>query len=557
MNEFCAQHQSSKRLLAKFRLKKSLSIVSIGVLLCFAPLTSFSKGQISIINTSSEDATPSEYVKNGTTYRWGQGKNLKAESFVYNGKTLKYKTNVSRVVLRRVDNNNSSGTPCGLFAETTGEPNSYQASYPGDSNGNCRLGQVMSGPILNRGALDVFANAGTVRPHSFGNIERVDFIFDHGILTPFTTSLLAEAGHTVIEKRGNNPVNVAAITQIDASGNPTEFGPLVFVHPNRAFARSAETADSGEIEYGITNITTTNEFLTNERFGPQGYIESRGGDTETLGMSFISAEDLNLSAGQKYYGFAFFGADVGSEQTLTDPSTFPQDTPTDTGALKSGDADLFGATAGFIELGGISGTLYADGNSNGVQDASEPGIPGITVTLISDTNGNGIYDAGIDQPLGDSAETDEDGVYFFPGVPEGDYFVLIDKNDPDLPASGIGSAENPVAVSVGDSSTGTTQNFALGAGGGDGSGSGSGGDGSGGDGSGGDGSGGDGSGGDGSGGDGSGGDGSGGEVLPESGSQTPPIETGLVGSGTGSFDGLLLLLTGSSLWFRRRYLKRS
>ncbi|RUM93476.1 MAG: hypothetical protein DSZ28_08280 [Thiothrix sp.] len=274
-------------------------------------------------------------------------------------------------------------------------------------------------------------------------------------------------------------------------------------------------------------------------------------------MSFISAEDLNLSAGQKYYGFAFFGADVGSEQTLTDPSTFPQDTPTDTGALKSGDADLFGATAGFIELGGISGTLYADGNSNGVQDASEPGIPGITVTLISDTNGNGIYDAGIDQPLGDSAETDEDGVYFFPGVPEGDYFVLIDKNDPDLPASGIGSAENPVAVSVGDSSTGTTQNFALGAGGGDGSGSGSGGDGSGGDGSGGDGSGGDGSGGDGSGGDGSGGDGSGGEVLPESGSQTPPIETGLVGSGTGSFDGLLLLLTGSSLWFRRRYLKRS
>ncbi|MCK5920751.1 MAG: hypothetical protein KAG66_07400, partial [Methylococcales bacterium] len=60
---------------------------------------------------------------------------------------------------------------------------------------------------------------------------------------------------------------------------------------------------------------------------------------------------------------------------------------------------------------------------------------------------------------------------------------------------------------------------------------------------------------DGSGGDGSDGDGSGGDVLGDEGTQ--PIETGLIGSGTGSFDSLLLLLTGSGLWLRRRYFKRS
>ena len=150
MKKFYAQHQAPNLLPPRFRFKKTLSIASAGLILFFAPLASFAKGDISVINTSLEDATPSEYEKNGTTYRWGQGKNLKVESFEYNGKTLEYKTNVSRVVLRRVDNSNSSGAPCGLFAETTGEPNSYQASYPSDGggSGNCDLGQVMGGSTL-------------------------------------------------------------------------------------------------------------------------------------------------------------------------------------------------------------------------------------------------------------------------------------------------------------------------------------------------------------------------------------------------------------------------
>jgi hypothetical protein len=502
---------------------KKVLALTIGVALSSLSTSAFAKGEISIINSSSEDATPSEYVKNGKTYRWGQGKNLKVDSFIFNGKTLKYSTQVSRVVLNRVDNASSSGKPCGLFAETTGERYSYQASYPDDGtgSGNCDLGQVMGGAIVNVGALDVFSNSGTVRPHSFSNIERVDFLFDHGILTPFTPSLLSKAGHTVIEKHGNNPVNVAAVTKVDASGTPTDFGPLVFVHPNRAFSRSEETANAEEIQYGITNITTTNDFLTNERHHPQGYVELKDGDTETLGMAFVSVADLGLSAGQRYYGFAFFGADVTDNHTLTDPSTFPQDTPTDRQALGSGDADLFGATGGYAEMGGISGTLYDDANHNGSQDASEPGIPGITVTLIEDSNGNGTYDPGTDQALGDPAETDENGSYFFPGVPEGDYFVQVDGNDPDLPTgSDTGS---PAPVSVGGDNTGISQNFPIGTGNGTGTGDGTGTNDN--------------------------------TVLGETGS--PPIETGLVGSGTGSFDGLFLFLAGAATWYRRKYLTRS
>ena len=47
---------------------------------------------------------------------------------------------------------------------------------------------------------------------------------------------------------------------------------------------------------------------------------------------------------------------------------------------------------GFFREGSISGVKFRDDNSNGVQDAGEPGLPGFT--LYIDRNNNGVLDTG-------------------------------------------------------------------------------------------------------------------------------------------------------------------
>jgi len=60
--------------------------------------------------------------------------------------------------------------------------------------------------------------------------------------------------------------------------------------------------------------------------------------------------------------------------------------------------------------------LDADGTTNGV--VAEPGIPGVTVNLI---NSNGVIIA--------TDTTDENGIYLFPGLPDGDYTVQVSDLD--------------------------------------------------------------------------------------------------------------------------------
>ncbi len=80
-----------------------------------------------------------------------------------------------------------------------------------------------------------------------------------------------------------------------------------------------------------------------------------------------------------------------------------------------------GATTGWSALGFGAPTLHRLGNlvwfdtdDNGLADAGEPGIAGVTVEL---------YDAG--GALVATTVTDADGKYEFPGLPAGDYRVLI------------------------------------------------------------------------------------------------------------------------------------
>ncbi|WPD23018.1 MAG: SdrD B-like domain-containing protein [Candidatus Electrothrix scaldis] len=81
----------------------------------------------------------------------------------------------------------------------------------------------------------------------------------------------------------------------------------------------------------------------------------------------------------------------------------------------------------------IGDTLYVDLNGDGIEQIGEPGIPNITVYLYEDSGSvPGVLDPG-DVLLG-SQVTDSNGQYLFENLPTGDYLIVPDENDADLPS---------------------------------------------------------------------------------------------------------------------------
>ena len=336
---------------------KILAIAAQVTTLSVASLSSaYALGEVTHINTEDVEATPYEYTLSDTTYHWGTEVDRKIVSFEYEGTTYEYKNLANKVKVRRVDNDLSTGDRCTLFVEKTEDFN-YVASYPyfkkgkgkkhgkgkgkgkGKHQGNCDMAKVMGGRTINIGALDVFSNQ---RDDSGKNIERVDFIYTHGIKAPKANSL-RKTGHVVTEKSGNNYVKIAAILTLDKKKNPASYGPLVLVHPNQNCNHETD------ICYGITNFGTDNDFVANELHPPQKQVQRIYGLYERLGMAFVSLKDLQVPENSTYYGFSYFGKDTDTAQghVLTDPSTFPLDSPNN-GVLSPGDADMYGGVAGYF-----------------------------------------------------------------------------------------------------------------------------------------------------------------------------------------------------------------
>jgi len=310
----------------------------------------FSKGEVSTIYAHYEDASKTNYEVNGTTYQWGEGNNLIIDGFEYNKHRYNYVSESPIIKIRRSDNNNSSGEPCGLFAEKKDKNQSKLApTFPED----CDMAKVMGGRIINIGALDLFKNAND-NYHTAKNIERVDFISTDGIIAPSNADDLTKAGHVVTEKSGNNEIKIAAILSLDANGNPASFGSLVTVHDQN----EDENNDSKKVDYGDTYIhlnsgekigAQTLGFYRNENYNPQTPKPTHIGDsTEKLDMAFVTLQDLGIKKGEKYYGFSYFGSDVYDTTDLVDYTSFPKNTPMD--SLKHTDtADPYGGVASYFE----------------------------------------------------------------------------------------------------------------------------------------------------------------------------------------------------------------
>ncbi len=320
----------------KTGISHRLAALAAGVFVSLAWGNAAAKGEVTSISVHQEPATPSSYTQNGIFYRWGTGSNLLLDQFTYDGRQYRFENKADRVLVQRVDNANATGKRCNLYVEENQtDAFMYAPSYPAapGEDGNCDLAKMLSDNIINVDPRDVFTNAGS-RPDSYNNIERVDYITTSGITTGSTPEHLKVSGLAILEKSGNNPVKVAAITQLDANGLPAAYGRLRLINPS--------TADASELRLGVTNVKLEVSFMSNETGDTPGYVQYRDAHIENVGMVFVSQEDLGLVTNQTYYGFSIFPSDVDRAQhVLTDPSTFPRDSD----ALGPGDADFSAASA--------------------------------------------------------------------------------------------------------------------------------------------------------------------------------------------------------------------
>jgi uncharacterized repeat protein (TIGR01451 family)/fimbrial isopeptide formation D2 family protein/LPXTG-motif cell wall-anchored protein len=85
---------------------------------------------------------------------------------------------------------------------------------------------------------------------------------------------------------------------------------------------------------------------------------------------------------------------------------------------------------GYAGTASIGDRLWLDTDRDGVQDGGEPGVENVTITLTW-YGPNGIPGGGDDVVL--TTVTNDTGNYLFPGLPAGNFNVVVDTTDPDYP----------------------------------------------------------------------------------------------------------------------------
>lgn len=109
----------------------------------------------------------------------------------------------------------------------------------------------------------------------------------------------------------------------------------------------------------------------------------------------------------------------------------------------------------------IGDFVWQDIDGDGVQDGgSETGIADITVNLYYDADGDGILDA--DEPLINTTSTSVTGLYSFTNLPDGNYIVVVDDLDTNLPTGYAPTTTKSYAVPLDPTgSSGTAVNYAT------------------------------------------------------------------------------------------------
>jgi hypothetical protein len=261
-------------------------------------------------------------------------------------------TGAAKVRLRRIDNSSVTGSRNIVYMETTalsaiacplGIPLAFKPSYA-DS-----MEVLLAGGVLNQGTDNLFTNASNGDGNN-NNIERVDVIFSGGL----STSSPTQAGFAIFDRGANNqhdPFRIAAITSLDANGDPNGFG-----------AVRTCTGGNGSNNGGWGHPSTAQG---NKQFAcyvlrkdvTDTRLRASSNVNQEIGGVFYTFADLGISAGQPLYGYALLGPDGAASPTtaqllnLANASVYP----TTTTEAAGGGLDLVAvnsvfATGGYVVL---------------------------------------------------------------------------------------------------------------------------------------------------------------------------------------------------------------
>ena len=298
-----------------------LGILMAGTLLSksamAAPVGIDSLDTNSVPATASNSEVCDQNGSNCATKKYGTGNNIRLNGFRASDKDYSILQLVDEVRFQRVDNNKVKGERHIYFLET-GNDNSIKSSAI------FKMEDAVRSDFINGGTDNVFANdSGT----NFNNIERVDFLINSGLIVK--PDYVNDAGFLILERGGNDYFHIAAITEIDANGNPSKFGNLIKVDKNTW----------GESDINIS----TNVFQNQSNWNAPRLTTSLG--KQKINGIFVSISSLGISSGQTVYGYALFPGDINSSNDLIGLNDFPKGTKDDSG---NGGLDLISSGGLFI-----------------------------------------------------------------------------------------------------------------------------------------------------------------------------------------------------------------
>ena len=300
------------------------------------------------INATSSSGTVCDSDGNNcSTKRYGTGTNIKLNGFRVGSKDYSIFQLVDQIKFQRRNNNNVSGVKHIYFLET-GDDNSIKSSAI------FTMQEAVRSDFINGGTDNVFANSEGV---NLNNIERVDFIINSGLIVE--EEYVNDAGFLLLERGGNDPFKIAAITSIDANGNPDGFGDLI---------------DVLKTTWGESDINIKTSVFQNQADWNAPRLTASLGNQKINGI-FVSIASLGIEAEETVYGYAVFPGDITSSNDLVGLSDFPGNTSSDSG---KGGLDLIS-----------SGGLFSPGDTPPTSVFKSASAVDDDITTDEDTSVNG------------------------------------------------------------------------------------------------------------------------------------------------------------------------
>ena len=328
-----------------------------------SPVTSFSASYQSASGAISQ-YTASPFSQgtfsgcSGTPYTYtfcnGTSNQYKLTSFNANGNSyVVAPASASVVKLRRVNNAQVTGNRNIVYMESTA---ATAAACPSAAILNFKppyvdvMEDVLAAGMLNQGIDNIFTNASNGDGNN-NNVERVDVIFSSGL----NTSIPSQAGFAIFDRGNNNQhdaFRIAAITNLDASGNPAGFGPVKTC--------TAGNGSNNNGSWGHPSTANGNKQLAcyvMRKDASETYLRASAVVNQEIGGVFYTFADLGITAGQHLYGYALLGPDGIATPTssqlldLNDASVYPtQTTEASGGGLDLVAVNTVFATGGYVTL---------------------------------------------------------------------------------------------------------------------------------------------------------------------------------------------------------------